>query len=589
MTAEKANGYDHHRGSQPLLRPTRPWRMAVFLTVNLAAFVVASAFWQYLSTGEWADLRLASYYRSLATPLGEVLLHPLNVFTHPWMIFVTGSLLAVILFVPPIIAVFYHLYFAAIFVVVVAVVGHAPVLAAALAIGCLLAAETRLRSNMPFLAFLLATSPIALYLYFFSFTEMDSAAVLAMQRWVLALPMVIALVAAVAAAAVVFALARLSGYRPGVVWPVLVLLLAAPMCMFYLKVGPDELKYCLIADSLAEGDALYRPESLEGWLRSRRAEGLNQQTAELRVADEFHRLQRDLEAQCDGFLAGYPRSRHVPAVLWIKAQCRSLQIDQPALRMKQVKYSCDYPLPPSQEVWEELVRGFPSSPHTGLAEWRLGQMCLREGDVEAAVNHLQRATAIIRGFLSSRGAQEHDAADVFSAPAPVPPRRYYSDALFDILRTIWIMKNGQVEGENPKAVEAMKELRKIDPFELPEGDPPERRLRRLADSAEYRKTPMGSFLRLIAAEEATTDARQKAAELKALAADGSSAAAVEANYKLGQLILQERSLRKDYGGPESYFEAALRVRPGDRYDPWPPRIQDSLDRLQSATQPKREK
>jgi len=237
-----SEAYDHHKGSAPLLRPTNRWRMGVFLLINLLGFVLVNAFWLYLSTGKWVDFSPAGYHRGLAIPIGEMLIHPLNVFTHPWMILVLGLLLAVVVFVPIIVAVLYRLLVAAAFVGIIAVFGHAPVLAAAVGIGCLLAARTSLRSDMPFLATLLGLLPVAVYLYLFAFLGTD-AAVLASQRLVLSLPFLVGGVAAILSAAVVLALARVTGFRPGVVWPVLAVLLAAPAAMFYTRIGVDELQY----------------------------------------------------------------------------------------------------------------------------------------------------------------------------------------------------------------------------------------------------------------------------------------------------------------------------------------------------------
>ena len=124
----------------------------MFLVVNLAAFAVVSAFWQYLSTGRWVDFSPSAYRHDLATGAGQMLLEPLSVFRYPWMMLASGLLLATLLVVPVMVSVLYRLPLAGLFVLVLAGVGHAPVLALTVALGCVLATRTTLRSDMPFLA-----------------------------------------------------------------------------------------------------------------------------------------------------------------------------------------------------------------------------------------------------------------------------------------------------------------------------------------------------------------------------------------------------------------------------------------------------
>ena len=152
--AEQTPLFDHHRGAEPLLWRTGTFRGHFFVAANLIGFVAANAFLHYLATGRWLDFSADSYRRAIITPLSEMFLHPLSVFEHPWMIVVTGLLLAAVAFVPIVVAVLYRLWVVWLFVAAIAVVGHAPLLAACLGVGCVMAAITRLRSDLPFMALL---------------------------------------------------------------------------------------------------------------------------------------------------------------------------------------------------------------------------------------------------------------------------------------------------------------------------------------------------------------------------------------------------------------------------------------------------
>jgi len=198
--SDPGSGFDHHRGAVPLLRPAGLERTALTVTVSLAAFAVVNSLWHYLGTGQWVDLSGGAFRDDLSGPLGQSFLQPLSVFSYPWMILVDGLLLGAIVFVPLTVAVLYRLIVAAVFVLVVALVGHAPVLAIMLAAGCLLATRTRWRSDKPFLAALLAMAPVAVYLGVFSSWGLDIG-LAPVQRVVLLAPVAAALVAAVAAVA----------------------------------------------------------------------------------------------------------------------------------------------------------------------------------------------------------------------------------------------------------------------------------------------------------------------------------------------------------------------------------------------------
>ena len=133
-----AQHYNHHRGTQPLLRRTGRYRTAVLLSVDFVLFAAINVFWRYLSVGQWTDFSLQGYLNDLGTPLGESLLHPLSILEYPWMILVMGLLLTAAIFTPIITSVFYPLWISIALALTVAVLGHAPLLSGALVVGCII-------------------------------------------------------------------------------------------------------------------------------------------------------------------------------------------------------------------------------------------------------------------------------------------------------------------------------------------------------------------------------------------------------------------------------------------------------------------
>ena len=390
-SARPADSYDHHKGTSPLLCRAGWLRTTSCLAANLVLFAGVNVFWRYLVTGGWSDFTPAAYYKDLVTPLGEGLLHPLNVMFHPWMIPTAGLLLAGAILVPVMTAVLYRLYVAAAFVLMVAVIGHAPVLALTLAIGCVIAAHTPLRSDLPFLATILGVLPAGAYLYLFGFADSQWAEVLPLQRWILVGPLLVATVAGVISASMVLLLARATRFRPGAICPVLAGLLAGSAAIFYGQIGADELEYALIADGLAPGDMIFQPVKLGTWTRRHDAEGLNPQALNDRLRDEMRRLVESLVKRCETFLSRYADSRRAPEVLWLVAQCRSLQFDLQAFNAGTVRYSAGFALAESASSWQRVRSEAAGAPHAALADWRLGQLAIQGGRLAQGDDHLYRA------------------------------------------------------------------------------------------------------------------------------------------------------------------------------------------------------
>jgi len=575
--ARLADNYDHHRGNSPLLRRAGRLRTAGFLTANLVLFAGVNTFWRYLSTGRWADFTPAAYYQDLITPLGEGLLHPLNVMFYPWMIPAAGLLLAAGVVVPIMTAVLYRLYVAAAFVLLVAVIGHAPVLALALAIGCVIAARTPLRSDLPFLATILAVLPAGAYLYLFGLSDSQWAEILPLQRWITVGPLVVGAVGGVISASVVLLLARATRFRPGAICPVLAGLLAGSAAIFYGQIGADELEYALIADGLAPGDMIFQPVKLETWTKRHDAEGLNPRALNDRLDDEMRRLTGELVNRCRTFLSRHADSRRAPEVLWLMAQCRSLQLDLQAFRAGTVRYSASFVLPESANAWQRVRSQAPGTPHAALADWRLGELALRNGRLAQADDRLYQAAEKIDVFLAAHAGASQTRSEnvVFRPPESIPNRAYYAEALFRTRRLIWMIERNDAL-ENPLVAEALGRLLKENPHQVDYSE----RLGKLI--GEYESTLLGDNLKLAFAME-LSDPYEQADHLILLAQDERTDAAVEANYQLGVLAMQTARARAlplipGLKKPETYFQTVIAAPP----NPWQDLARLHLARLKKT-------
>lgn len=561
-----ADTHDRRKTAASLLRGG-VWRIALFLTLNLIGYAVVNAFWEYLGTTRWWDFSKAGYYRGLVSPLGEMFLHPLSVLSHPWMILVSGLLLGAVIFVPLVTAVLHRrapaIVFGVLCALLVANLAHAAVLGLFLMCGCVVAVLNPLRRDMPFFAFIIGLLPVGAYMYLFAFAGGRSAEVLPLQRWVLTGPLLIAIVVAVIAGGSVLVLARVTRYRPGVILPILAILGGGAMAIFYTRVGVDELRYALTTDGLSAGDVIFPPVKLETWRKRHGAEGLTAQTLEIRLRDDLQGLQKDLADKSDEFLARHAESDRVAAVLWIKAQSKSLQLDAPAFKGHTVRYSASFPLPASAIVWKRIIEQCPGTPHAALGEWRLGELALRRRDIAEADERLHTAAESLATFLAQQESASKLETEtmVFLPTESFPPRVYYAEALFRLRRLIWLMDRNDVANDDA-AAEALGALLNENPYELEY----EARVGKLVGL--YERTRLGDNLKLAAAM-ATGDPYVQAEMLIWLAEDERTDAAVEANYQLGMLAMQTARARAlplipKLKKPQSYFRTVIAAPP----NPW---------------------
>jgi hypothetical protein len=573
MTAHFTERFDHHRGKLPLLRRTSPLRTVIFMGITFAGFLLINAFWLYISGGRWVSFRPAGYWHDLVQPLGETFLTPLSVITHKWMIAVAGLTLGLMVFVPIIMSVLYRLSWAVPAVAIVAFIGHAPVLALTLTVGCMLAGRTPLRSDMPFVAMVLGFLPPGLYLMLFSFLGSESAA-LPVEQLLLKAPLLAALVAAVLSGAAVLSLARLSDYRSGVVWPVVTVLVATPMLLFFLLVGSDELEYNLMTAGLSPTDTLLEPLPLKDWRDRNHIPNLPAKDLLLKVQDDLRFQKQQLGQRCDRFLDEHRKSDRAAAVLWVRAQAASLVVDAQALAGGEVRYDASYARGESAPSWALLADGYASSPQGALAQWHLGELALREGRIPDAMTRLKDCDQKLDKLLARRHHERAPSpADLnpFAGSALVPRLVYYQIAQTQAEQLLWTIDQVHAEQDAPSA-QALRDWRRLDPA-LPDYAGQLGKL--LASCAN---TAMADVLRLaLALEDRDVDRRMTV--LTALAAQPKSPAYVQANFELGELAVRLTKPHPGLKTAKEYFQTVADA--GD--NPWQDQAQQ---RLGSLTAPK---
>jgi len=554
-----------------LMRTDRLRQAWTCLALCLAGYAGACAFWHYLASGQWVNFRPAVFYRDLTIPLGEVFRHPLDVLTYPWMILALGLGLGLLVLVPLILAVLYRPTTAVGLILSLILLGHMPVLALAVGVGCALAGRAKFRQETPYLALALGLLPTAGYFALSAMASMDAAVVLPLQRWVLYAPLLIAFISTAALAALLLGLARLAGYRSVAVLPLLTAILALPAVLFYLEIGADELSYAVIVNQLQPSGSIFDDEALKPWSRRHDAEGLGKQALAEQVRGDLYARRDVLVHSCRHFLRRHPGSPRKPAILWLRAQAVSLQLDEVALAGGLIKYSPTFALPESAEAWKELIETCPASPQAALADRELAELALRliahgtDANTQARIadEHLHRAAEAIKGIVSSdsdRAAIDKRARrEMFFPPAEVPSRDYYRGALEAARQLTWLMSRNGVLND-PNAAEALGAYVDINP-KLP--DYAQRLGQLLSDPAKAREsTSLGDNIKLAIAIQ-TPNVYERAEMLIALARDERTDAAIIANFELGKLVMRTAEapdinrLVKGLKTPEEYFRIVI--------------------------------
>jgi len=230
--------------SPPLLRPRSTARWLLFVLANIVLYAAACGFWQILSAESGKPFWESSLHRDLLFEIKQLSPSPgtLSILNDPWMIPITGCLLALLIFMPIAMAVMYQLILALGFVMILAVVGMSPELAVILVVGCLLSSRTRLRRHYPFYAILFGILPAAIYLVLVLMLTRSRNEMLLVHDWLMVLPYLTALILAAGSAGLSVLMARLTRFRPGTLWPEAVVLQAIAGGVLFNKIGREQLR-----------------------------------------------------------------------------------------------------------------------------------------------------------------------------------------------------------------------------------------------------------------------------------------------------------------------------------------------------------
>ena len=575
---EKSSGSILTGYSPPLLIPRNTVTWLIFVLLNLGLYVFACGLWQILCSESDQPFWEASLRSNLLFEIRPLSfsMRTLSIQNDPWMIPVVASLLALLIFVPVVMAVMYQLVLALAFVVILAVVGLSPELSVILVVGCLLASRTRMRRKYPFYAILYGYMPVVVYLIIvFLLTRLRNELLL-VHQWVLVVPYLLAVALAVAAGALTVLMARLTKFRPGIIWPATLVLLSLSGGLLFNKVGRDELKYAQISGLVGDDNSPLDPLN-GGYIK-----GTESAEAVLLA------MREELVKQCEDFFEDYPQSHRAPSVMLVHSLTTSIQLDRRNSFGLMTRYTPKWPLQQSLQPLRQLVREFPDSPQAALAMGRIGMIELRKAAatedagtlarIRRACDLLQEAEERLRDTLA--GWKTGNGNGVF-VPFPSIPKDkdYFVETLFEIEKLNWLIRENQVRQNRLSAV-TLARMVSINPCRSDYYF----RLKILLNTEECEKSPLKNNITLAWARQLDTLSRARILMQLAMAETQDADAAIEANYELGGLavnpdiedILEGRGAVDFYGKVRAASE-----------NPWHPRVEEFFSHQESppATTP----
>ncbi|HPS52477.1 MAG TPA: hypothetical protein PLK08_02895 [Phycisphaerae bacterium] len=568
--------------SPPLLKPRGPIRVILATLVNLLLFTVAAGFFGYLSSGKPWDFSSAAYRKDLLTPFAEFLLEPVGIFSQPWMILVYGVLLGILIFVPVAVSVLFQLLLSMVFVLIVGGMGHSWIFALSLAIGCVIAARTRLRRSWPFGAMLLGMTPSVLFLYFLAFPSLDSAVLLPIQRWILILCLTLGVVIAAVFCGICVALVRWRKFQPGVIWPMLLGGLLTGFVIFWVKVGPAEVDYALLTSGLADSQSIFPAQSAERWQKERHKTPSKPYI--LLILENLESRKAALIRRCNGFLNRYPDSRRAASVAFLRAQLECVQLDLSIFDERFACYTAEFVNPDSYSAWLYLLEKYPTSDSAAMAYYNIGILKLRQAagkaNLEIRLNLAHDANGMLWQAqdrlrdIVVRLRHDTDEKGIFQPLPDMPDFQTYENALFDVEKLTWMLNDNDILS-NPKSTLAMARLLSINPCS------PNyvREVKRLAADESFRDTPIWDNLQLAVAK-LNPNPYDRAEAIARISAKPHSDAAIEANYELGCLSMQKANasfIRLVLKEPEYYFTVVV----SERFNPWLAKAARQLEWLHS--------
>lgn len=384
----------------------------LFLLAILFAMLCCFTFW--LRTGVYWPFASERYSQLMSQSfqatgddrisLSDSLSAPIDVKKIPIHGIIMGLIFASLSSIPILVAILYRVHFSIIFAAMVMFLAAMPWLGITVLGGCVLASVRPFRMSFRYASAVLGLIPVAIYFVLASWDPANQQASFRPLTLIYA-PWVLALLGSCVICALALAIASLINYRPGGIPPLLAMLFAIPVFLFYTHVGIDELNYCLLKQEIGPGSRTTFA-SLDVGARADQAATRHWSKARNESYDQIQRrmLRRETDRvvhgaeddrvravrRCDLFIKRFPQSDRVPLVYYLRGRAQDMRIQQRKLIEDQVaEFRAAIPGGISRRTWETLITHFPDNELSAIALRKLAIFQGREGRAEEAIATLE--------------------------------------------------------------------------------------------------------------------------------------------------------------------------------------------------------
>ncbi len=439
------------------------WLLAVFM------FSLACLFWSRVVTGTFWAFDFESQTIPDFHDLGRTTITGVSIFEYPWQIIVLGLLMGILAVVPVLVAQLMSFGHSFIFVLAVFFLANLPGLAVFLIVSCFAAAARPLRFRSRIIAIALCMAPQLVY-----WGAFGGARGVEPLAWGFSFaPWIWAWLTGMTIAGLVLGIGHYTRYKPGLIWTFTTTTLLLALIVFELKIGFDELDYQLyVVRNDPEEVPEFRDHSIRGALdetitdptekeyrsgffyptepiplRAKMKEEIQSYLSSrderwpswFIVSDELQYMDKKewLREQYDRFISP-PRARwmppalhqriverrsrspRMPIALYYKALLSEHSPDLQQIWQEEVlHFHSDYPHDRSLRIWFRLYSGFPQSPESAEARWRLAKRLAGQKELQKARILLKEAEAMTQEQLAVQEKMQAAPSDsLFSAFRP---------------------------------------------------------------------------------------------------------------------------------------------------------------------------
>ncbi len=383
----------------------RCWWLAV------GVYVVTCLFWSQILTGKVLELDSSGVMTSSAGALGRFVVSPISIYEYPWQILVLGFLMGVLAVGPILVSQLLSFRYSLPMILAVVLIGRLGLFGAFLLVSCIAVACRPLRFRSRFISIVLCMAPQLIYWAIFGSAKIGSAIGVDPIKWGFSFaPWISAWLMGLAIAGVVLGIGHYTRYKPGLVFSVTGIVLAAAVFVFLGKISFAELDYQLyivknnpeevpefhdhfmtevidnaIADPSTQSylKGLFYPTEpilLRKDLKTEIQKELDDDRWPRWLVDilpeefNYQKKRQWLGGQYDLFINKWPNSKRMPIALYYKAMLEEYKPDTRLFGRspKEVlHFYSDHPHHETRAIWFKLYDRFPGSLESLEARRRL--------------------------------------------------------------------------------------------------------------------------------------------------------------------------------------------------------------------------